>query len=130
MECLIRGGKITGNRNKEFGLGFCGITKEERSKISKLNYENGVGLGGMSQEEKQKARSKGGKVSGNRNKELGIGIYALTPEQKTQRSKKTIKITNSQRWECTETGYITNSGALTNYQRARDIDTSKRKRIE
>ena len=40
------------------------------------------------------------------------------------------KTTSSQRWECLETGFITNAGNLTKYQRARGIDTSKRKRIE
>jgi hypothetical protein len=40
------------------------------------------------------------------------------------------KKTNSQKWMCLETGYITTSGPLTSYQNARGIDTSKRKRIE
>ena len=40
------------------------------------------------------------------------------------------KVTNSQKWICTETGYVTTSGALTHYQRKRNIDTSKRKRID
>jgi hypothetical protein len=35
-----------------------------------------------------------------------------------------------QKWKCIETGFITNAGNLTKYQRARGIDTSKRIRIE
>lgn len=35
-----------------------------------------------------------------------------------------------EKWMCLETGFITNPGNLTRYQRARGIDTSKRKRIE
>jgi len=35
----------------------------------------------------------------------------------------------SQKWECLETGFITNPENLTKYQKARGIDTLKRKRI-
>jgi hypothetical protein len=121
LECLIRGGKITGNKNKEFGRGFCGITKEERSIISKMNYENGIGLGGMTGEK----RIEIGKKGAAKNKKNKVAIFALTKEQLSNQGKKT----NSQRWECLETGFITNPGNLTQYQRARGIDTSKRKRI-
>jgi hypothetical protein len=34
-----------------------------------------------------------------------------------------------QKWICTETGFVTNAGSLTTYQKARGIDTSKRRRI-
>jgi hypothetical protein len=40
------------------------------------------------------------------------------------------KAASSQQWMCLETGFITNSGALTHYQRKRKIDTTKRKRID
>ena len=60
------------------------------------------------------------------NKKNGTGVYALTYED---RSKMVEKV-NSQRWMCLETGHISNPGALAKYQRARGIDTSKRKRIE
>jgi len=43
--------------------------------------------------------------------------------------KKGAKKTNSQKWMCEETGYITTSGPLTLYQKTRGIDTSKRVRI-
>ena len=62
-------------------------------------------------------------------KELGLGIYGLTPEQKSENGKRGGTISSTQRWECTETGYITTSGPLTLYQRKRGIDTSKRVRI-
>ena len=42
--------------------------------------------------------------------------------------KKNAKILNSQKWVCTETGFITNSGSLSRYQKARGIDTSKNNR--
>jgi len=43
--------------------------------------------------------------------------------------QKSAKNVNSQRWMCLETGFISTSGPLTKYQKARGIDTSKRKRI-
>ena len=43
--------------------------------------------------------------------------------------KEIVAKTNSQRWMCLETGFITSAGNLVQYQRARGIDTSKRKRI-
>ena len=42
---------------------------------------------------------------------------------------KSAKNTNSQRWMCTETGFVSTSGPLSRYQRKRGIDTSKRQRI-
>lgn len=60
-----------------------------------------------------------------KSKELGLGIHSLTTEQLSETGKKVA----SQRWECLETGFTTNAGNLTQYQRARGIDTSKRKRV-
>jgi len=80
-----------------------------------------IGLHGISKEQRVEFSRKGG----NKNKELGIGICGLTAEQRRINSKKV----HSQRWMCTETGHITTPGGLTNYQRKRGIDTSKRKQI-
>ena len=141
IEDSKKAGSIGGKKCKELGVGVFGRTKEEiiedGKKGGKIGGKNGgkrtkelgVGFFSMTEEEKQKARSKGGKISGSRNKELGIGIHSLTPEQQTQRSKNAAKNTNSQKWMCIETGFITNSGCLSRYQKARGIDTSKRKRI-
>lgn len=108
------GGKKSAPKRKELKTGIFGLTLEQRIENSK--------------------KSTGGKKV----KELKLGICGLTLEQRTENGKKYghiggkigSKITNSQKWMCTETGYITNPGALTKYQRARGIDTSKRKRIE
>jgi hypothetical protein len=53
----------------------------------------------------------------------------MTTDELSEAGKKGNKKTNAQRWECLETGFITNPGNLTKYQKARDIDTYKRKRI-
>ena len=82
----------------------------------------------------------GGKISlkisrevGLKNKENGTGFYNRTSKQHSEDSIKGGKIggkiTNSQRWVCLETGYVSNAGALSHYQNHRGIDTSKRKRI-
>jgi hypothetical protein len=51
------------------------------------------------------------------------------PEAMSARGRKGCATTNKQRWQCTVTGYISNSGALTHYQRARGIDTTNRVRL-
>jgi len=72
-----------------------------------------------------KSCSYSGRKGAEKTKELGLGIHALTLEERKENSKKV----NSQKWMCEETGYITTSGPLTNYQRAKGIDTSKRIKI-
>ena len=71
-------------------------------------------------------RSQNGKKGNETHKKNGTGVYALTYEDRSKMAEKV----NSQRWMCTETGHISNSGGLSRYQRARGIDTSKRIRIE
>jgi hypothetical protein len=108
------GGKKSAPKRKELKIGIFGLTKEEMTANGK--------------------KSSGGKVV----KELGLGICGLTQEQRIENGKKYgskagklgSSKTNSQEWMCLETGYITNAGALTGYQRAREIDTSKRKRVK
>jgi hypothetical protein len=78
----------------------------------------------LSKEEKEK-KIENGKRSGNIVLELKLGIHSLTKEQRSNNSK----ITNSQKWMCTETGFVSTSGPLSRYQRKRGIDTSKRKRV-
>lgn len=41
----------------------------------------------------------------------------------------TFKDANLQKWQCLETGHISNPGGLSHYQKARGIDTTKRVRI-
>jgi len=126
----IKGGKIGGNKSYELGLGAHGRSKEQMSEDGRKNgrkvYELGVGIFARTPEKISKDSAKGGKISGNENKKLGRGIYGLPKEKMSENGKKGA----SQRWMCEETGYISNSGGLTHYQKARGIDTSKRKKIE
>jgi len=133
LEVLRETGKIT----NQLGVGIHGLTKKELSengkKGSKRAKELKVGIFALTREQLSENGRKGnkegkresGKNAAAKNKKNGVGIFALTREQLSETTKKL----NSQKWMCLETGYITNSGALSMYQRARGIDTSKRKRI-
>ena len=125
----IKQGKINGTLNKELNRGFFGMSPEDlkeskikgAKKVGKDNKELRRGIFGLSKEEAIKNSKKGG----NKNKELGLGICGMTKDQLIQNGKKT----SSQKWQCTETGFITNASNLVRYQKARGIDTSNRVRL-
>lgn len=144
--------KKVGQNHFKNGTAVFSLSKEERIELSKQivkkNRENKVGIFAMSKEEKLAAAKKGGQKSfetktgifsltpeelsknGKKTQKLGIGIFSQTKEQLIKNGKKSAKIINSQRWECCETGYVSTSAGLSVYQKARGIDTSKRKRIK
>lgn len=98
-------------------------------------------------------RRKGGLASVARNRKHKIGLHGMTKEELSLAAKKARanttsdqyrenglkqphegkvkggKVTTSQRWRCLETGYVTTSPALSNYQKKRNIDTSLRERV-
>ena len=110
-ERVVESNRKAGNKTKELGAGIHGQSKEKMT-------ENGRKGGAIS-----------GKVSGRNHRENKTGIFGLTKKQRTENCKKGGKIISSQRWMCEETGYTANPGNLSKYQKARGIDTSKRKRI-
>jgi hypothetical protein len=126
-------GRIGGKRSKELGLGIHGITKEQMSengiKGGKRTAELKLGVHARTKEQMIEDARKGGLKT----KELGIGVHGRTKEKMSEDGKKSgkiaAKITNFQKWICLETGHISNSGGLSRYQKAKGIDTSKRKRI-
>jgi hypothetical protein len=128
------GGKISGKMQYKLGIGIHGMTFEEKSKRSTKNglkhKENKTGVCGRSKEKMSEDGKKGGKISGQKTYELSIGLFGLSLEQQKENQIKGGKVVTSQVWECTVTGHRSNPGALTKYQRARGIDTSKRERIE
>ena len=97
------------------------IGKMVGKKNAKRNKELGVAIFSLTPEQ----LSENGKKGAAKVKELGLGIFGMTMEQKLN----AVKTTNSQRWMCVETGFITSSGPLTRYQQKRNINTSKRVRI-
>jgi hypothetical protein len=126
MEQKIQDGKKGGQKTKELGVGICGMTKEKRSENGKKGTQKqkelGIGIYAITPEQRIENSKKGDKKA----KELGVGIYSLTDEKRVELGKKT----SSQKWMCTETGFISTPGPLAYYQKARGIDTSKRVRIE
>ena len=110
-----------GLKCKENGTGMFSLTPEQKSELGLKCKENGTGVFSLTPEKRREISRK----TGLKCKENGTGIFALSKEQLSENTKKA----NYQRWECLETGFITNAGNLAQYQRARGIDTSKRKRI-
>ena len=80
-----------------------------------------TGIHAFTKEKKHQVCSNGGIKS----YELKLGVHSLTSQEKSNIAKRT----NSQKWKCLETGFITNSGSLSRYQQKRGIDTSKRVRL-
>jgi hypothetical protein len=139
------GGTIGGKNQHKNKIGMFSLTKEERVELAKRNgnyvKENKLGIFLLSSEElsisAKKAyangldkappeqRSEWGRQGGKSNFINKTGIFSLSFEEKSILAKKN----NSQKWMCLETGHISNSGGLSRYQKARGIDTSKRKRI-
>ena len=136
-EQRVEDARNASKRAKELGVGIFGLEKEQLSKNgkkgSKRAKELGVGIFGLTPEQRSENSKKAGKIGGKKGakrvKELGVGIFALNTEQLSKNGKKGGEKTNSQKWLCLETGFITNPGNLTHYQRAKGIDTSKRIRI-
>lgn len=109
------------------------VSKEEAKKGNQTRKELGLGIYGLTEEQvKQRC-----KKSLETRKKLGLGIFAFTPEQRQENSKNAGKyggnlggkVAGNQKWICLETGYVSNAPGLANYQRKRNIDTSKRVRI-
>ena len=129
-EETILNAKKGGNKSKELKVGIHALSKEERSENSKKggkisgqkSYEQKLGIHALTTEERRKL--------GKQKYERGTGIHGRTKEEMSEHSRKTVKITNAQVWECTITGYRSTPGPLTKYQKARGIDTSNRIRIQ
>jgi hypothetical protein len=124
-EQLNQLGKENGKRAKELKLGICGLSVEERIENGKRNYELGIGIHALTAEQKSEYGKTGGSISGKKTYEMKVGIHSLTPKEKSEVGKKS----GAQKWICEETGYTSNAPGLSTYQKARGIDTSKRRRI-
>lgn len=137
MEYLLKKRRENGRKSAEIAkikkTGIYALTPEQKSeggkkggKISgKKSYELGIGIHGMTFEEKS-IRSK---KNGLKHKENKTGVCGRSKEKMSEDGKKGGSISGNQKWKCTETGFITNAGNLTKYQRARGIDTTNRVRI-
>jgi hypothetical protein len=106
IECRIEMGKKLWYNKK----GIHSLTEEQRKYNASLGGSTGAG----------------GRVVGKKMFKEKCGIFALTKNNLSENGKKGSKNTNSQKWKCTITGYISTSGGLSRYQKARKIDTTNR----
>ena len=85
----------------------------------------------LNENKNQKGQSivakKAGTKAARLNKENNVSFWNSSLQ--SDLGKRGARKTNQQRWKCLETGFITNPGNLTQYQRARGIDTSRREKI-
>lgn len=128
-EQMSQNGKKGSSKCKELNLGIFSLTSEQKTirskKTAQKNKENNIGLFSLTEEE----RIENGKKGGIKSKELKLGFHSRNKEQIIEDSKKGGNKSSLQKWQCLETGYVTNAGALSTYQKKRGIDTTKRKRI-
>ena len=108
MDQLIKGGKKT----YELKLGVHNLTREQLIEIGKKTP-------------KEQLIQNGKKVY-----ELKLGAHSLTRKQLIENGRKGAIITQSQKWQCTVTGHVSTPGGLSSYQKARNINTSNRIRIQ
>jgi len=94
------------------------MTPEQRSERSRKREAN------MTPEQRSE-RARKANMSRTPEQRREIARKAMTLEQRIESGRKA----SSQKWQCTETGFITNAGSLTHYQKARGIDTSNRVRL-
>ena len=122
-------GKISGKKTYENKTGIHGRTKsqiiEDSKKGSAKAKELGVGIYSQSKEKLSENGKKGGKKAQKILKNKKLAIYGISTEER----KKIAEKTNSQKWMCLETEYVSTAAGVVAYQKARGIDTSKRKRI-
>lgn len=128
LEILKSCGFIMGNKCKEEKLGIFSLSKEEndfiRKKGHKTQKEKGIGFYGKGKD----FHIKNGQKAGMNNVILRRGCFSIDKDERTLISRNAVKKTNSQRWECCETGYISTSAGVVAYQRGKGIDTSKNNR--
>jgi len=109
--------------------GYAKLTPEQRSEREKKFREAVLNM----TPEQRSERSRKGQASRTPEERSEIskkGYAKLTPEQRIARSRKGGRIISAMKFQCTVTGFITNAGNLSKYQRVRGIDTSNRVRID
>jgi hypothetical protein len=113
--------------NEGYG-GNYSIKSLKNGRGGKKGYANGLAKLSPEQRSLNSKRSGkiGGKIQGNINKKLKLGVCGRSKEQMSIDARKGGLKTNKQRWMCIETGHISTPGPLTRYQNHRNIDINKR----
>ena len=94
---------------------------EAGKKGGKITRENNLGIFNPEYDRTPAAR-RAGRISALKQIENGTGMFGMTPEERSNLSKKCGKITTSQRWKCLVTGHISSPGGLSNHQKGLGID--------
>lgn len=120
-EKRIEVSRLAGLDQLERKVGIHTQSIEDRKKMGEYCRDNKIGFHSWTRDQ----RAEHGKKIGKKLYEEGKGIFALTKEQRSEIAKKN----NSQRWQCTVTGHISNPCGLSKYQNNRNIDTKNRIKI-
>jgi hypothetical protein len=120
VEWHRKGGSISGSNHVVRGTGFC--NEKARNKARETQKEQQLGV------YSPEIQTIGGLESYRQRKGLHAP-GAVTFETRQAGGKVGGRATASQKWRCLVTGHITNAGALTAFQRYRNIDTALRERI-
>jgi|694.fasta_scaffold25436_3 hypothetical protein len=109
--------------------GIYGITEEEKQKARKKSGEKVKKLkkGIFARNKNQKILD--GRSGGYKVKDLKIGYFDRTKEQMREDGIKGANITNSKKYKCTISNFISTAGPLTRYQKKRGIDPANRIQI-
>lgn len=122
--------KMKGENNPMYGKKHSEETRKKQSDAKKGEKHPQYGKSPSEETIKKRSEALKGKIWSDELRQNMIdmkkGLFSITKEE---RSKRTTQ-TNYQKWMCIETGFITNAGNLSQYQKAKGIDTSKRKRIK
>lgn len=68
------------------------------------------------------AARRAGRIGGTKQAKEKIGMFGLSPEEKSKLGKRCGTITSQQRWKCLVTGHISTPGGLSNHQKGLGID--------
>jgi hypothetical protein len=113
------------------------LTTEQRRESAKKGHAN------LTTEQRREwgIKAAASRTPEQRRESVMKGNATLTPEQRSDRSRKGYLSTSlegrierakkgaNQKFQCTVTGFISNAGGLSTYQKARGIDISKRKKL-
>jgi len=133
-EEIVNAAKLGGQKSFEMKTGIFSLTEQERKELNQKLKEENRGIYGISEERRKEIGRLSGKKSGKKTFEKKTGLFGMNDEDKQNArikgGKTTAQKLNQQKWKCLVTGYITTPGPLTSYQKRRNIDTSKRIRIQ
>ena len=121
--------KDTGHKSFLLKKGLFSLTLEQKRNIGKESgkklKKDKKGIFSRSKKEIIEDSKNGGKKC----KQLKVGFFNRSIDQMTEDGKKGASVTNSKKFKCNVTGFISTSGPLTRYQKKRGIDPSNRTRV-